>query len=161
MQPVERIDYRDPEVVDPRMEAVERLAWLMDRCIRIGPYSIGIDGLIGLIPGLGDIAGGVISMYVVIIAARMGMPRVTIFRMVTNIGVDVLIGTVPVIGDAFDFAFKATTRNVNLMRAHIHDGRRQKQRDTTFVFLALAVLLIVLSLPILLILWLGHVFGWV
>ncbi len=159
MQISEQVDYRDPEIVDPRLESVERLAYLMDRSINFGSFRIGLDGIIGLIPGIGDFVGALISMYVVVIAVRLGYPRVTIVRMLMNIGIDAVIGTVPIAGDLFDFAFKATTRNVKLMRAHIAQPLRQKRRDVLFVIVSGALLLALISLPVVLVIWLVHRFG--
>lgn len=155
----EQVDYRDPEIVDPRLESVERLAYLMDRSIKFGNYSIGLDGIIGLIPGIGDFVGALISLYVVATAVRLGYPRVTIARMLVNIGVDAVVGSVPVAGDLFDFAFKATTRNVALMKAHIAQPKRQKQQDVVFVICVAALLIALISFPVVLVVWLVHRFG--
>jgi hypothetical protein len=156
----EQVDYRDPEIVDPRLESVEKLAYLMDRSIRIGEYSIGLDGIIGLVPGIGDFVGALISMYVVATAVRLGYPRVTVARMLVNIAIDAAVGTVPVAGDLFDFAFKATTRNVALMRAHLVQPRRQRNRDVLFMIAAIGAVFAIVSLPVLMIVWLVYRFGW-
>ena len=155
----EQTDYRTPEVVDPRLESVERLAYVMDRSIRIGDYSIGLDGLIGLVPGIGDFVGALISLYVVATAVRLGYPRVTIARMLVNIGVDAVVGSVPVAGDLFDFAFKATSRNVALMKAHIAEPKRQKQQDVLFLLCVAAIVVLLVSLPVVMVVWLVHRFG--
>ena len=155
----ERVDVRTPEVVDPRLESVERLAYLMDRSVRIGNYSIGLDGIIGLVPGIGDFVGAIISLYVVATAVRLGYSRVTIARMLVNIGVDAVVGSVPVAGDLFDFAFKATSRNVALMKAHIAQPRRQKQQDVLFLACIAAIVILMVSLPVVIIVWLVHRFG--
>ena len=112
----------DPAVTDAteRARALDRvrsLARLMDDAIRIPGTSIGIglDALIGLVTGLGDLAGGVISAYVLMTAARAGVPKTVLVRMLLNLGTDALVGAVPVLGDLFDVGFKANVRNARLL----------------------------------------------
>jgi hypothetical protein len=133
--------------------AVERLAWLMDRSISIGPYSIGLDPIIGLIPGVGDIFGTVVSTYIVVQAHKSGLPRATLLRMVTNVGIDAALGAVPFVGDVFDFAFKANTRNLALYREAV-TGQRHASRDVWFLVLLFLALAIILMVPILALIWL-------
>ena len=83
----------------------------------------GADALLGLIPGFGDVAGLVLSAYLVLEARRLGAPSDMLSRMVGNIVVDAAIGAVPVLGDAFDVFFKANKRNMALLRTHIADLR--------------------------------------
>jgi len=112
----------DPAVADAtdRAQAIERvraIARLMDDAIRIPGTGIGIglDALIGIVPGLGDLAGGVISAYVLMTAARAGVPKTVLARMLLNLGTDALVGAVPVLGDLFDIGFKANVRNARLL----------------------------------------------
>lgn len=86
----------------------------MDNSIPIGRWRIGLDGLIGLIPGLGDIAGGLVSLAIVIRAAAAGIPRVAIARMAANVALEAIVGALPVVGDLFDIAFKANARNARI-----------------------------------------------
>ncbi len=79
----------------------------------------GLDGLLGLIPGVGDAATGAVSLYLVAEAWRLGMPVATMLRMGVNVGVDVVLGAVPLIGDLFDFAWKANQKNVRLVLDHV------------------------------------------
>jgi len=97
---------------------VDRLAWLLDNSINIPliNYRIGLDALIGLVPGLGDAAGLIISSFIVLQAVRLGAPRATLLRMVFNIIIEALIGLIPVLGDLFDATFKANMRNVRLLQ---------------------------------------------
>jgi len=129
-------------------EWLETLAWLMDRSIRVGPWSIGLDGLIGLIPGFGDAAGGIISSVIVIAALQAGLPRASVLRMVANIGIDSLLGAVPFVGDIFDFAWKSNTKNVRIFREALR-GERRAARDWGFLALISLVLLALLVLPLL------------
>ncbi|MDV2857519.1 DUF4112 domain-containing protein [Oceanimonas sp. CAM02] len=95
------------------------LAWLLDSTIRLpGGFRIGLDGIIGLVPGVGDQAGAAFSGYILLKAARMKLPFTLLARMGFNILLEVLIGSIPLLGDLFDFAFKANKRNVRLIRKH-------------------------------------------
>lgn len=84
-------------------------------------WRIGVDGLIGLVPGVGDLLGALISGYVLTEAARAGASMSLILRMGLNVALETLVGAVPVIGDLFDFAYKANARNVRLLRRHVID----------------------------------------
>ena len=81
-------------------------------------FRIGVESIIGLIPGAGDLAGGAFSLYILLQAARMGVPRPLLVRMGTNLVIDVVVGAVPVLGDLFDAGFKANLRNLALLERH-------------------------------------------
>lgn len=107
---------------------LERLSHLLDRVIRLpGNFRIGLDGLIGLIPGIGDAAGALLGFYIVSRASALGLPKTVLVRMMLNVGVDTVVGAVPLLGDLFDFAFKANTRNIDLMRRALADGKHEKR----------------------------------
>ncbi len=93
-----------------------RLAELLDREFRIPGTAIrfGIDPLLGLVPGLGDLAGAAFAVYGIILTRRMGAPRSLQLRMAGNILLDTLGGSIPLLGDLFDIAFKAHIRNARL-----------------------------------------------
>lgn len=138
-----------PEIVDPRLADVETLARWMDDAVPLpGPFAIGLDGLLGLIPGIGDAIGALISLYIVWRGIQMGVPRVTIARMLTNIGIDTVVGSIPIVGDTFDFAWKSNKMNVELLREHLADTRRQKTRDWVFIVLMVLLLMAVIVLPV-------------
>lgn len=105
------------------LDQVNYLAWLLDNSIRIPilNYRIGLDAIIGLIPGLGDGAGLLISSFIVLQAIRLGAPRTTLLRMVLNIVLEGLIGLIPVLGDLFDATFKSNARNVRLLQLALGD----------------------------------------
>jgi hypothetical protein len=127
---------------------IEWLAWLMDDSIRIGRWAVGLDGFIGLIPGIGDMAGATVSALIIARAMQSGIPKSAILRMVINVGLDSFLGAVPLVGDVFDFAFKSNRYNVEIYREAIR-GERQPIRDWFFIaFVSLALLAIVL-LPVL------------
>src|SRR5688572_24663377 len=77
---------------------LETIAWLMDRSIRIGPWSFGLDGIIGLVPGIGDAASGVVSSIIVIAGIQAGLPKAAILRMMLNVGIDSVLGSIPFVG---------------------------------------------------------------
>lgn len=107
-----------------RLERVRFLANLLDTCITLpGGYRIGIDPILGLIPGVGDLVGAGLSLYLVREAAKLGIPKWIILRMIANVGLEALIGIVPVLGDVFDAAFKANIRNLRLLELHYSPGR--------------------------------------
>jgi hypothetical protein len=99
------------------LQQVNGLAWLLDNSIHIPilNYRIGLDAIVGLIPGFGDIAGSLLSSFIVLQAIRLGMPLGTLVRMVLNIAIEASIGVIPVVGDLFDATFKANARNVGLL----------------------------------------------
>ena len=105
-------DARD--VTDASVGRARALARLLDSAVTVPGTNIrvGADSLIGLIPGLGDVAGAVLSGYIVLVATRLGAPASVVARMLLNIGIDTLVGSVPVLGDLFDVAWKSNQMNV-------------------------------------------------
>lgn len=100
------------------LKQVDDLAWLLDNSIRIPliNYRIGLDAVIGLIPGVGDVAGLIMSSFIVMQALRLRIPRAVLLRMIANILMEAIVGLIPVLGDFFDATFKANVRNVRLLR---------------------------------------------
>jgi hypothetical protein len=134
-------------------EWVDKLTWLMDNAIPLGgKVSIGLDGLIGLIPGVGDLAGALISTAIVFQAYRAGIPKATVYRMIANIGIDAAIGSIPILGDVFDFAFKANTRNLRLYREAAR-GQRDHRKDQAFLAFLAVVLMLIIAVPIAVLVW--------
>jgi hypothetical protein len=134
----------EPEVLSARDPFSVKLAHLMDDMIRIGPYSLGLDGLIGLIPGFGDIAGAIVAMIIVLRAAQAGIPRIALARMVTNIAIDTFVGSIPIFGDAFDFAYKSNLKNLRIYEDSLRRGRASRTRHWLFfigLFLAIAAVI--------------------
>lgn len=104
-----------------RLDRVRALARLLDSAVGIPGtrWRIGLDGLIGLVPGFGDAAGALAAGYIVLQAARLGAPPVTLGRMLGNVLLEMLIGAVPLLGDLFDLGFKANLRNLRLLERHL------------------------------------------
>jgi Domain of unknown function (DUF4112) len=109
--------------VDPLRALIrlEALAKLMDGAIVIPGTNVrmGLDGLIGLIPGIGDVVSGVISSYLIWEARQLGASKWLIARMVGNTALDTVIGAIPIAGDVFDVMFRANIKNMKLLRQHI------------------------------------------
>ena len=112
------------------LEEVERLARLMDTAFRVPVigYRIGLDGLLGLVPGIGDVATLLPAGYILYKARKMGVPNDVFLKMCANTGFDAALGSVPLLGDLFDVVFKANKRNVELLRQHLE---QTQMRDVT------------------------------
>jgi len=114
----------------------------------------GIDPIIGLVPVVGDIAGGIASFWIIAEAARFKIPPIVLVRMIVNAGFDMLLGAIPFVGDIFDFFSKANERNLALFRRHASDPDASTA-DTRLFFLGLgAVFIGLVWLTIELIRWL-------
>ena len=102
---------------DARLEGARLLARLLDDAIPIPgtSYRIGIDPLLGLVPGIGDVLGAVLSSWLLVIASRLGAPPPVLARMGLNVAIDALVGAIPFAGDLFDAGWKANVRNLRLM----------------------------------------------
>lgn len=111
----------------PQFKELDWIAKLMDAQFTVPgtKFKFGLDGIIGLIPGAGDISTFAVSAYLLTIMARNGASGYVMARMVLNVVIDALFGMVPIIGDLFDIAFKANMRNLNLMKEHYVEGRHR------------------------------------
>ena len=120
---------------------LRRLAWLLDEAFAIPGTNqrVGLDALLGLIPGVGDTLGALLSTYIIIEAARRGASPWTVSRMLGNVAVETIIGVVPIAGDLFDVVWKANLRNLDLLGATL--ARDEPPRDPRGV-LRVAMLLI-------------------
>lgn len=103
-----------------RLKRIRLLSRLLDEQFRVPgtTYRVGLDGLLGLIPGVGDVAGTLLSAYILYEAIRLGAPRTVLLRMIANIGIDTVGGAIPVVGDIFDMAWKANKKNAALLHAY-------------------------------------------
>lgn len=115
----------------PGTERVRRLARLLDAAVRIPGTDVrfGLDAVLGLIPGGGDVAGAVLSAWIVLTAARLGAPLPVLLRMTGNLALDVVLGAVPVVGDLVDVGWKANLRNVALLERHVSSPERTRRRS--------------------------------
>jgi hypothetical protein len=130
-----------------RINKLRRLSRVLDNAIPIPgtKFRFGLDPILGLLPGGGDTVTGGLSAYIVIEAARMGLPREILWQMVVNIILDSLAGTIPVIGDLFDVGWKSNVRNIALLEKHLEVAESNKS-DRLFIFgLILLLTLIILG----------------
>jgi hypothetical protein len=132
------------------IDEVEFLAWLLDNSIPIPGTGrrIGIDAIIGFVPGLGDILSGGLGLVVVLRGAQLGLPKVVIARMLANLGIDFVIGSIPVIGDAFDLWFKANARNLGLMRRYVDAPGNSTAGQWLFFAVAAGLLIAVAAIMV-------------
>jgi len=139
-----------------RNETLRGLEILLDEAFRIPGTQIrfGIDGIIGLVPGLGDVLAGLLSLVIPLAAWMRGVPYVTLARMAVNLGIGVLIGSIPVLGDAFDIAWKPNRRNYDLLQRHLGQPRLHTWRDWAFLWMLVAALALVFAIPVVLAVWL-------
>ena len=114
----------------------------------------GLDGIIGLVPGLGDVVAGLLSLIIPLAGWVRGVPYITLARMAANLGIGVLVGSVPLFGDIFDIAWKANRRNYRLLCRHLAAPRRHTGRDWAFLLLLAAALALVFAIPLALVVWL-------
>lgn len=124
---------KDTQQVEPLFRWI---ALFMDNLIRVPGtrFRIGIDPLIGLIPGIGDTGSAMVSAVALIQAARQGLPKIILARMAVNILLNEFIGIVPVVGDAFSFWFKSNARNHQLIKDYAGGHRKVSRSDWIFVF---------------------------
>jgi hypothetical protein len=127
------------------LRRVRAVASVLDDAIRIPGTNIrfGIDPLIGLVPGLGDLLGGAASAYIILEAARAGAPASVLVRMTLNVGIDTLVGGLPIVGDLFDFAWKSNARNVRLLARHVDAPAETRRASGALVALLIAALVLV------------------
>ena len=109
------------------LQRLKKAAGLLDTWIRVPGtrLTFGLDGLLGLIPVLGDTATLLAGLWIVAEAHRIGVSKSTLARMLANVGIDYAVGTVPVLGDLFDFFWKANRRNVRLLEKEIERRERK------------------------------------
>jgi len=123
------------------------LARILDSAITIPGTGIrlGLDSIIGLLPGGGDAIGAALSSIIVMTALKQGVPKPVVWRMVANVVIDTLIGTVPLIGDLFDVAWKANNKNAELLAQYEGAPEKTTTRSRGFAILVVVVLLVVLG----------------
>jgi hypothetical protein len=116
---------------DSDITRARALARALDSAIGIPGTQVrfGLDPILGLVPGAGDIAGAMLSAYIVLIAANKGAPRPVIWRMLGNIAVDTALGSVPILGDVFDVAYKSNMRNVELLERYASEPTVVERRS--------------------------------
>jgi hypothetical protein len=127
----------------PSLQKMEILARWMDARFRIPGTDMrfGLDGLLGLIPGAGDLSTLAVSGYMITVMARNGASGYVLARMILNVTIDAVVGAIPFVGDIFDFAWKANLKNMRLMQRYYQEGR---YRGSAWKVIAPILLLLVL-----------------
>ena len=142
---------RSPEALvqtrEPSLERLRTLARLLDSAFLIPgtQYRFGVDALIGLVPGIGDAISAVFSMFIVFQAARLGVSRATLTRMMGNVALDTIVGEIPLLGDLFDAGWKSNNRNLALLENHLQQPvttRRSSRRVLVLIGTGLVLLLV-------------------
>jgi Domain of unknown function (DUF4112) len=136
-----------PEVIEPDSKlptdlvALRKFARLMDEAFPLPGTNIrvGLDAVVGLIPGIGDVIGGILSTWIIVGALRHRVPARIIGRMVLNIVIDLLFGAIPVAGDVFDFLFEENMKNMRLLE--LHRDRTRPPRSTAQIALVACLIL--------------------
>ena len=145
------------------LSPLDKLSWILDAAFAIPGtrWRIGVDALLGLIPGVGDTVGAALSTYIIYAAACLGAPKRTLLKMVGNVMVETVIGVIPIVGDIFDIAWRANMRNVELLRAEsrltFHSERSSQQVALLFAVGAGIFLTLLLVISLFLMLWLYRV----
>jgi hypothetical protein len=142
---------------DPRaLDALRRWAVLFDSAFRIPGTRIrfGLDAIVGLVPGIGDLSTPAFAALILLQAVRMRVPLVVQARMVLNAAIDMVTGLVPVLGDLVDIGWKANLRNLALLERHARPGVPPSRADYAFVTVFLVLLAMVTVVPLLLAGWL-------
>jgi hypothetical protein len=156
-----------PEILSPRMkkgskafddENLDMLSHVLDDFIKIPgtPIRFGLDGIVGFIPGIGDLIGGIASCIIIVAAWVRGVSYVTVARMVVNVAIEVVVGSIPILGDMFDIAWRANRRNYALLVGSVDEPRKHTMQSWLFLGGLCLVLAALVLLPMLVLTW---VFG--
>ena len=166
----------EPEIVRPRSRRgaglftdgnLDMLSHVLDDFLRIPGTQIrfGLDGIVGLIPGIGDVLGAMASWILILAAWLRGVPKVTLVRMLSNVAIETIVGIVPVLGDGFDIYWKANRRNFALLQrsteaASLQQRKRHAASDWLFLGGLVVAMMVLVAVPILLLAWLaGRLFA--
>jgi uncharacterized protein DUF4112 len=138
------------------LDALRRYAVLLDSRFRVPGTNIrfGLDAIVGLIPGIGEISTPVFAAVLLLQGVRMRLPMIVQARMVLNAVIDMLLGFVPILGDLADIGFKANLRNLALLERHARRGVPPSRSDYIFVIICVIVLAFVVLSPFALLVWL-------
>ena len=132
-----------------RLQALRHVSSLLDSAFEVPgtPYRFGLDPIIGLVPGFGDLISPLFTIAILWQSRDLHLPRVVRLRMLGNVAIDTLVGIVPLAGDLFDFAWKANDMNMALLEHHAYEERRPSPGDWLFVIGIVLALLLVAAIP--------------
>jgi hypothetical protein len=140
------------------LDSLRRWARLLDTQFRVPGTSLtfGLDPIIGLIPGVGDLVGPIFGLVVVAHAWKMRVPKIIMARMLVNAGLDALFGIFPLLGDTIDLFWKANQSNVRLLERHAYQRQAVSRGDWLFVAGIVVAAVLLAILPILIVIWIGR-----
>jgi Domain of unknown function (DUF4112) len=135
---------------------LRQIARLLDSAVPVPgtSFRFGLDPILGLVPGFGDIVSPLFTLGIIWQARDLGIPRVVIVRMIIYVAIDTLVGLVPILGDLFDFAWKSNNKNLALLEQHAFEERGPSAGDWSFVIMSIAAVLVIAAVPFLLLGWL-------
>jgi hypothetical protein len=139
----------------PRLKRMRQLSRVLDSAIVIPgtKQRMGLDPILGLIPGGGDTISAALSAYIIIEAALMGLPRAALVRMVINLALDTVVGTLPILGDIFDVFSKANLRNMQIVENYAKAPEPSARADNSFIALLIFGLLAIVFLAASITVW--------
>ena len=145
-----------PAPGDPALVALRKYAVLLDSAFEVPGTKMrfGLDPLVGLIPGVGDLVTGFFSVMILLHSLRLKIPKVVVARMLVNTGLDLAAGAIPILGDLFDAGYKANLKNLRLLERHARRGMKPETSDYIFVGVSIGIVLLAAIVPILVIWWL-------
>ncbi len=137
--------HKEPREIEIE-EGLDNLARYLDGLFRIPGTSwrFGLDGLIGLVPNVGDTITSFASFYILLAGVRYGVPKITLLRMALNIAIDYIVGAIPFVGDLFDFFWKSNKRNMDLIRERATGKDKGTTADYIFIFVIISILVLLL-----------------
>ena len=141
---------------EQRLGLLRQVAQLLDSAVPVPgtSFRFGLDPILGLVPGIGDIVSPLFTVGIIWQARDLGIPRVVMMRMIINVALDTLVGLVPILGDLFDFAWKSNNKNLALLEQHAYEERRPSAGDWSIVTMSIAAVLVIAAVPFLLLGWL-------
>ena len=130
--------------MNDRLARLRAIATILDDAVRVPGtrFRVGLDPLLGLIPGAGDAVTGAVAAYAIVLAARLGAPAVVIGRMAANVLIDVGTGTIPLLGDLFDFGWKSNRKNLQLLERY---QQQPQQVSAASWLLVIAIMLVIVA----------------
>jgi len=132
-----------------RLDALRKFAQLLDSAFLLPgtTWRVGLDPILGLIPGIGDLVSPLFTAGILWQARELGIPKVVQLRMIFNVAIDALVGVVPLVGDLFDFAWKANDMNMAMLERHAREEHPAAPGDWVFVVAMIAILVVLAALP--------------
>lgn len=161
--PMPLVALTEPKPGDDRTAILRRLTWLLDDALRLPlGFRVGVDALIGLVPGLGDVVGGLAALYGIGVAWQLGAPPLILARMVMNASIDTLLGSIPLLGDIWDVGFASHRRNLAILEHWLQRPDSAHRRSIWALVIAGASLVAVLVGAMMLSIWLViWAIGWI